>query len=85
MTPPAPEQVDRALAALTGTLGEKKPETDLERNLLRLRLIAEAKDRGISWAVIGRTMGLSGKICKAQTKQLAAHTQRQVLLAKRDR
>lgn len=85
MSPPAPEQVDAALAALTGALNERKPETDLDRNLLRLRLVAEAQSRGVSWAVIGRTMGMSSKEAKRAMKQLAAHAQRQVLLAKRAR
>ena len=85
MTPPTPEQVDAALAALTGALTEKKPESDLDRNLVRLRLIAEAQGRGVSWRVIGAAMGCSGKEAKRSAKQLAAHTQRQVLLAKRDR
>jgi len=82
LTPPTPEQVDASLAALTGTVGEQKPSSDLDRNLLRLRLVAEAKDRGISWAAIGRAMGISGKEAKRAAKQLAAHTQRQVLMAK---
>ena len=79
MTPATAEQVDAALAALTGTMGEKKPDTDLDRNLLRLRLVVEAQQRGVSWRVIGEAMGCSGKEAKRAMKQLAAHTQRQVV------
>lgn len=45
----------------------------------------EAQGRGVSWATIGRAMGISGKEAKRAMKQLARHTQAQVLLAKRDR
>ncbi len=82
VTPPGPEQVDAALAALTGTLGEEKPQSDLDRSLLRLRLVMEAKARGVSWRAIGRAMGLSGKACKAEMKALARDTQRDLLLAR---
>lgn len=85
MSPPTPDQQDAALAALTGTVSEQKPATDLDRNLLRLRLVMEATGRGVPWSRIGATMGVSGKEAKRQMKQLARHTQRQVLLAKRDR
>jgi hypothetical protein len=82
MSPPGPEQVDAALAALTGTVSEAKPSSDLERNLVRLRLVAEAANRGVPWSRIGLVMGCSGKEAKRQMKQLARHTQRQLLLAK---
>ena len=84
MTPPTPEQEDSALAALTGTITERKPVTDLDRTLLRLRLVAEAKDRGISWTVIGRALGCSGKEAHRRMKQLAAQAQRD-LVATRNR
>jgi hypothetical protein len=76
---PTPEQLDAALAALTGAVNEAKPETDLDRNLLRLRLVAEATGRGVPWSAIGRTMGCSGKEAKRAMKQLARHTQAQLL------
>ena len=82
MSPPNPEQHDAALAALTGTVSESKPQTDLDRSLLRLRLVMEATNRGVPWSRIGATMGCSGKEAKRQMKQLARHTQRQLLLAK---
>ena len=83
MTPPSPERVDAALAALTGTVNEEKPQNDLDRSLVRLRLVMEAKARGVSWRAIGRTMGLSGKACKSDMKRLARDTQRDLLLARR--
>jgi hypothetical protein len=84
MSPPTPEQVDGALAALTGTVTEQKPDGDLDRNLLHLRLVMEAKGRGVSWASIGAAMGLSGKMAKAHMKQLARATQWELLRARRD-
>lgn len=80
MNPPTPEQVDSALAALTGTVTEEKPETDLARNMLRLRLVMLAKERGVPWTAIGAAMGgLSGAMAKREMKHLARVTQRQLL------
>ncbi len=64
------------LAALTGTVTERKPESDLDRDLLRLRLVVEAQAAGVSWNVIGRVYGMTGKEMKRQVKRLAARTQR---------
>jgi hypothetical protein len=50
--------------------------------MLRLRLVAEAKDRGVPWAVIGRTMGLGAKAAKREMKHLAAQTQRDLLVSR---
>jgi hypothetical protein len=85
MSPPTPEQQDAALAALTGTVSEQKPDSDLDRDLLRLELVRRATNNGVPWSAIGRALGCSGKEAKRQMKQLARHTQRQVLLAKQDR
>jgi hypothetical protein len=83
LSPPTPEQAaeaaDAALAALTGTITERKPVTDLDRAMLRLRLVADAKDRGIPWAVIGRALGCSGKEAHRNMKLLAAQTQRNLM------
>jgi hypothetical protein len=79
MSPPTPEQTDSALAALSGTITERKPVTDLDRAMLRLRLVAEAKDRGISWTVIGNALGCSGKEAHRRMKLLAAQTQRELM------
>jgi len=80
----SPEEVDAALAALTGTVTETRPDTELARNMLRLRLVAEAKARGVPWAVIGGALGgISGKAAKHEMKHLARVTQRQLLAAQR--
>ena len=52
--------------------------------MLRLRLVADAKDRGVPWTVIGRALGCSGKEAHRRMKRLAAQTQ-QALLAQRNR
>ena len=83
MTPPSAAEQLASLASLTGTVTERKPETALDANLLRLRLVAEAKDRGIPWAVIGASLGVSGKQAKRDMKALARETQRLLLVSKR--
>jgi hypothetical protein len=82
LTPPTPDQQDAALAALTGTVTESRPDTELARNLMRLRLVAEAKAKGIPWTAIGKALGgISGKEAKRVMKHLAARTQRDHLVA----
>lgn len=73
-----------ALARLAGTMTERKPGTDLDRNLLRLRLAAEAKMAGVPWAAVGAALGVSGKQAKRDMKALARVTQRQLLASRRD-
>lgn len=80
MTPPTPEQEDSALAALTGTITERKPVTDLDRDMMRLRLVAEAKARNVPWSAIGAALGCSGKEAHRRMKRLARRTQRNLLL-----
>ena len=82
MTTKTPTEVDAGLAALTGTVTEQRPSTDLDRAMLHLRLIMEAQRRGVSWAAIGGVFGCSGKQAKARTKQLARQTQRALLLSR---
>lgn len=79
MSPPSPDDGLTALASLTGTVTERKPESDLDRNLLHLRLLAEAKAKGVPWAVIGAARGVSGKQAKRDAKTLARTTQRLLL------
>lgn len=84
MSPPTPEQADAALAALTGTVTEKRPHTELARNMLRLRLVMQAKHQGVPWTAIGRALGgISGKAAKREMKALARVTQRQLLASQR--
>ena len=83
MSPPDTVTIDTALAALTGKMTERKPETDLDRNLLRLRLVAEAKMAGVPWTAIGNVLGVSGKQAKHDMKALARVTQRQLLASGR--
>ena len=82
MSPPTPEQEDSALAALTGTITERKPVTDLDRDMMRLRMVAEAKGQGIPWTAIGAALGCSGTEAHRKMKRLAAQTQRTMLLEK---
>jgi hypothetical protein len=82
MTPPTPEQEDSALAALAGTITERKPTTQLERDMFRVRLIAQLKEQRVPWPVIGNALGVDGKQAKKDFHALARRTQRTMLLEK---
>ena len=84
MSPPTPEQVDASLAALTGTVTEAKPDSEFTRNLLRLKMVRDAKMAGVPWAAIGQALGgISGKAAKREIKHLAARTQRELLASRK--
>lgn len=79
VTPPTEQDQVSALAALSGTTAEAKGPR-LERDMLFLRLVAEAQRRGASWAQIGHALGLGdGKAAKRAVKRLARVTQRALL------
>jgi len=80
VSPPAPEQEDQALARLSGAA----VPAGLDRDVTRLRLIAEARGKGIPWAMIGMSLGMDGKTAKATAKRLARDTRRQLAAAQRD-
>ena len=82
MSPPTPEQQDSALAALTGTITERRPASQLERDMLRVKLIAQAKEQGVPWPVIGSALGVDGKRARKDFHALARRTQRIMLLEK---
>ena len=79
MSPPSQAELDQALAALTGTVTERKPEDDLQERLLRLRLVADARANNVPWARIGAIYGLTAKEAKRDMKRLRNRTQRDVL------
>jgi hypothetical protein len=83
VTRPSAAEQDAALAALTGCITERKPDTELDASLLRLRLVADAKAGGASWAVIGAALGVSGKQAKRDAKALARAAQRDLVMLKR--
>ena len=53
--------------------------TDLDADLLRLKMITVAKERGMSWAMIGRGLGMTGREAKRHAHKLARSCQRRVL------
>jgi hypothetical protein len=83
VSPPTREEQDQALAALSGTLAPPPAGDHLQASLLRLRAIADAKDAGRSWQVIGVALGMSGKQAKRHVKQLAAGTQRELIASRK--
>lgn len=61
------------------TRQEVSVPTDRDRDLLRLRMISLAQERGLSWAQIARSIGAkNGKTLKNETKHLARRLERQL-------
>lgn len=78
MSTPSPTEQDQALARLAGTA----PAPGLDSDLLRLRLISDARQAGIPWAMIGMSLGgMSGKAAKANAKRLAKAVSRRLTAA----
>jgi hypothetical protein len=48
-------------------------------DLVRLKVIAMAKERGLTWAQIGAGLGMTGREAKRHTHHLARKCQRQVV------
>ena len=68
---PSERQQLASLAALSGSHPEL-PEPGFPRDMLRLKLIATARDRGVTWAQIGAVLGYGGpKATKCACKRLA--------------
>lgn len=79
MSPPTDAEQDESLARLTGST----PEPDVDRDLLRLRLISDARSAGIPWSMIGMSLGgMSGKEAKAGAKRLARVVSRRLAVAR---
>ncbi len=75
------EEQDSLLAAMISAVAEGKPAGDLEKGILRLKLISEARDRNLSWNVIARALRYpSGRQLKADTRKLAEHVTRELRL-----
>jgi DNA-binding transcriptional MerR regulator len=51
----------------------------LHRDIRRLELIRHAKDRGASWAVIGATLGMTGREAKRHAHKLETQARRATL------
>jgi hypothetical protein len=68
VSPPTEAEQDQSLARLTGS----EAASGIDPDLLRLRLISDARQAGIPWAMIGMSLGgMSGKEAKANAKRLA--------------
>ena len=80
MTPPTEEERLASLGELAGNPGASLPDAALDRALLTLKLITEAKQRGISWAILAHSQGYpNGPACKASVKRLARWVQAELL------
>ena len=80
---PAPEEQDGSLAALIGAIADGQPATALDKDLLRLKLVRQAKDRGLTWAQIGTLYGVTGKEMKRDIHALDRRVQRELMAGKR--
>ena len=85
MTPPTAEEQDESLAALIGAIADGQPATPLDKDLLRLKLVHQAKTRGLSWAQIGTLYGLTGKAMKRDIHALGRRVQRELAVGRRER
>ena len=84
MTPPTAQEQDSSLADLIGAVADGNPVTPLGAGMLRLRLVKQAKDRGLSWAVIGALYGVSGKEMKRDMRALDRRVQRELMTGRRN-
>ena len=82
MSSPAPPERDSSLAALISAVAEGKPLTALEKKQLRLKMVNEARQRGLTWADIGMVYGASGREMKRQARKLEEHVRREQMLAR---
>jgi hypothetical protein len=81
VTTPADGQ-DPDLTAMVTRLAEGHPAGDLEKAILRLKLIKEAQAAGASWTAIAAALNYpSGKQLKKDTARLHEHVTRQLRLA----
>ena len=84
MSSPAPEE-DSSLAAMFGTLADGQPVTALDRDLLKLKLVDQALENRVPWAVIAAVLGsASGRQAKRDIHRLRAKVRRGQLGCARD-
>lgn len=84
MTPPTAQEQDSSLAAMIGTVADGKPATALDKAMLRLKLVKQAKDRGLSWAQIGSLYGVTGREMKRDVHALDRRVQRELMAGRRN-
>jgi hypothetical protein len=80
-----PSEQDGSLAALIGAIADGHPATPLDKNLLRLKLVHQAKNLGLTWAQIGSVYGLTGREMKRDTHALDRRVQRELMAGRRER
>lgn len=64
-----PEE-DSSFAAVVQAIADGHDPGDLGRDILRLRLITEARGRGATWAAVGAALGMSGQQAKREAHRL---------------
>ena len=81
MTPPAAQEQDASLAALIGAVADSQHATPLGKAILRLQIVKQAKDRGLTWAAIGTVYGLTGREMKRDIHKLSLRVQQELRTA----
>ena len=73
---------DSPLAAMISTVREGQLVTSLDKAILRLQMVQQAQDRGLTWAQIGSVYGMTGREMKREVHKLTARVQRELIAAK---
>ena len=80
MTAPATE--DSPLAAMISVVADGQPLTALDQARMRVLMVDQALERGITWAMIARVYGYpSGRQAKKAVHGLREQVQRELRLA----
>jgi hypothetical protein len=80
MTPPSEAERDASLAGLSGSPLPPPPGSELERDMMRLAMIREAKMAGVPWSAVARAVGApDGKAAKRDARRLARRVQAALL------
>lgn len=83
MTPPAGP--DSPLAAMISAVRDGKPLTSLDKARLRVLMVDQAQERGLSWAAIATAFGYpSGKQAKKMVHGLRVRVKREQAMAGRN-
>jgi hypothetical protein len=62
---------------MISSVADGQPVTALDKAVLRLKLVRQAQDRGLSWAALGAVYGKSGREMKRDVHKLTARVRRE--------
>jgi hypothetical protein len=71
---------DSSLAAIISTIADGQTVTALDRDILKLKLVDQAQENGVSWDIIARVLRYpSGRQAKRDIHRLRAKVRREQL------